>query len=160
MNIVKALAAKKIRIPLVMVGKRTNYAAKISEFISKNHLNNDIVSLDQVEDEYLPSLYQHAEMMVYLSKFEGFGLPVAEAMASGCPVLAANTSCLPETGGDAAIYCDPNNIEEIGNSIFKILDDPVLRETLAKKGKFRASELTPEKAASSLMKIYLQLFTP
>jgi glycosyltransferase involved in cell wall biosynthesis len=156
LNLVKALSLKKAGIPLVMVGRLTNYAVEISDFISQNKMDRDVIFLDQVDDEYLPTLYQNAELTVYISKFEGFGLPIIEAMASGCPVLAANTSCLPETGGEAAVYCDPGNIDEINDSLINILDNQELRNSLSRKGKLRAAEFTLEKAAGSLMDIYLQ----
>lgn len=157
LNIVKAVAAAKVGLPLLLVGKLTDYAVEISDFISQNQMDRNVLFLDQVEDEFLPCLYQHAELLVYISLFEGFGLPVIEAMASGCPVLASNTSCLPETGGDAAIYCNPGDVEEIGNSILEIINGPTLKNTLSEKGRLRAAEFTPEKTAANLIRTYKSL---
>ena len=92
--------------------------------------------------------------MIYPSLFEGFGLPVAEAQASGCPVIASNTSSLPEAGGDAAIYINPEKPEEIGKAIISLLADKNYRETIIAKGRINAQRFTPEKYAIQLSNLY------
>lgn len=157
LNIVKAMVSAKPGLPLVLVGKLTDYAVGIYDFVSKNNMEKEVIFLDDVDDEYLPSLYQHAELMVYASIFEGFGLPVAEAMASGCPVLASNLSCLPETGGDAALYCNPFDAEEIGSLIQEIIGNRDLQKTMADKGRKRAAVFMPALTSANLIEIYKSL---
>ncbi|NQU87229.1 MAG: glycosyltransferase family 4 protein [Mariniphaga sp.] len=158
MNILKGMLSSNINIPLVLVGKPTQYAIKLSEFASKNGMERNVIILNEVSDEELPSLYQNAQMLVYISEFEGFGLPIIEAMASGCPVLTSNKSCMPETGADAAKYCDPLNIEEVGELMSNILNNEKLRNQLIEKGKKRAQEFTYEKTSAALFEIYNKVF--
>ena len=98
-----------------------------------------------VSDGELRALYEHAACFVYPSFYEGFGLPPLEAMACGCPVIVSNTASLPEVCGDAVLYCDPDNPEDIADKIKQLMNDEALRETLRQKGLARASLFTWEK---------------
>jgi glycosyltransferase involved in cell wall biosynthesis len=102
-------------------------------------------------------LYQMAEVMVYPSRFEGFGLPVAEAQASGCPVITSNISSMPEAGGDAAMYINPEKHEEIGKALKTLLTDQAFRKTLITKGKVNAQRFTPETFANQFKILYNNL---
>lgn len=154
MNIIKAMESAKIEMPVVLIGKPTMYASKISDYISTSKSGIEVYFPGHVDDDDLPCLYQNAELLVYISVFEGFGLPIVEAMASGCPVLASDRSCMPETGADAALYCDPANIEELGRLIREIIENDRLKKQLIEKGKKRVADFSPEKAATSLFDIY------
>jgi alpha-1,3-rhamnosyl/mannosyltransferase len=81
-------------------------------------------------------------MLVYPSFFEGFGIPLVEAMWSGCPIVCSNTSCLPEIAGDAAVLVDPRSNEELSAAIIRVAGDPALREQLIEKGRKRAEQFT------------------
>jgi len=107
-----------------------------------------------VADEDLPSLYHGAETFVYPSLFEGVGLPVLEAMASGVPVLTSATSSLPEIAGDAALTVNPRSEEEIAAALARLSDDRALREMLSTKGRTRAREFSWETAARRTLEIY------
>lgn len=98
-----------------------------------------------VSDGELRALYEHAACFVYPSFYEGFGLPPLEAMACGCPVIVSKTASLPEVCGDAVLYCDPDNPEDIADKIKQLMNDETLRETLRQKGLARASLFTWEK---------------
>lgn len=87
------------------------------------------------DDNLLSAAYMNAQCFVFPSKYEGFGIPVLEAFACDCPVILSNTSSLPEVGGDAAEYCDPNNIESIRDAIVKVLYSPEHRNELILKGR-------------------------
>ena len=89
---------------------------------------------DYVPDELLPDLYAGAGVFVYPSLYEGFGLPVLEAMACGTPVIASNTSALPEIAGDAARLVDPRDVDELARALVEMLSDTALRETFTQKG--------------------------
>jgi glycosyltransferase involved in cell wall biosynthesis len=140
-----------------LVGRPTVYATKITDYISEKGLDKMVIILDKVPDEDLSCLYRNASLLVYISLFEGFGLPIVEAMASGCPVLTSNTSCLPEVGGNASAYCDPGNIEEIGRSIKKILEDKEYRIELIRRGEKRAMDFTPVKTTKDLFDVYKEV---
>ncbi len=154
LNILKALKLKGIKTHLVLIGKLTSYAAVLSDFIEKNGMDGQVTILNNVLDVELPYFYIKARMSLYISLFEGFGLPVIESMAMGCPAIVSNTSCLPETGGDAAIYCGPENVVEIGDSISRVLEDQKMYEDHVKKGLKHALYFTPEKSAKALIEVY------
>ena len=135
------MVSSKTYIPLVVVGKLTDYQHKVQKFIEADLNRLQVFFLSRVQDDELAVLYQMAEVMVYPSKFEGFGLPVAEAQASGCPVITSNTSSLPEAGGDAAIYINPENPEEIGEALISLISDQSRRNLLIEKGISNANDL-------------------
>lgn len=151
------MVSSGINIPLVVVGKPTKYQQKAEAFISANKESLQVIFLTGIQNHELALLYQLAEVMIYPSLFEGFGLPVAEAQASGCPVITSNTSSLPEAGGDAAIYISPENPEEIGKAIDSLLNDKNLREILIINGKRNAQRFLPEILASQLKELYNSL---
>lgn len=152
--LLEGMVLAKTYIPLVVVGKLTDYQHKVQKFIEADMNRLQVFFLSRIQDDELYVLYQMAEIMVYPSLFEGFGLPVAEANASGCPVITSNTSSLPEAGGDAALYIDPENPEEIGSAIKTLLADQNLRESLIEKGEINAQRFTPESFAQQMKQLY------
>ena len=99
-----------------------------------------------------PSLYKNALCFVLPSLYEGFGLPVLEAMKNGCPVLISNVSSLPEVGGDAALYFNPEDTNDITKKLEKVIDDKNLREDLIKKGYEQVKKFSWEKTAKDTLK--------
>ncbi len=95
-----------------------------------------------------------AEIMIYPSFFEGFGLPVIEAQASQCPVITSNISSLPEAGGEGAIYIDPNSVTEIGQAIQRLLSNEDLRKDLISKGLKNIERFSEKSVAKNLMDVY------
>lgn len=154
LSIIKALQAKNMDLPLVLVGNPTSYCNDIHKYLAANQLKDRVRFLKNIPEKDLAALYQLAELSVYISVFEGFGLPVIEAMACGCPVITSNVSCLPETAGGAALLCSPNNEEELAEKIDKIMTDNDLRKQLIEKGTQRANEFRAENYASRLMNLY------
>jgi glycosyltransferase involved in cell wall biosynthesis len=104
-----------------------------------------------IAQEDLPAFYRQAEMLVYPSLYEGFGLPPVEAMACGTPVVTSNTTSLPEAVGEAALTVDPLNAEEIAAAMARLLDDVSLRQRLQQAGIERAGEFTWRRTARSLL---------
>jgi glycosyltransferase involved in cell wall biosynthesis len=92
--------------------------------------------------------------MIYPSFYEGFGIPVLEALWSRLPVITSNISCLPETGGDAALYVDPSNVEEIAVAMKKIYSNQELRNTLIEKGLVHAEKFSLQKCSETVMTVY------
>jgi glycosyltransferase involved in cell wall biosynthesis len=107
------------------------------------------VSIDE-----LAALYRNATLFVYPSLYEGFGIPVLEAFSSGCPVLASNVTSIPEVGGDAAIYVDPLNEEEIGQAMYRLIQDGELRKSLVQRGHARALEFSWAETARQTLSVY------
>ena len=155
--ILKALQHKKLDIPLVMVGNPTSYCNDIHKFIAAENIKDRVIFLKNIPERDLAAIYQLAKLSIYISVFEGFGLPVIESMACACPVITSNVSCLPETAGNAAILCNPEDEEELGEHIFRILNDSLYRENLIVKGKIRAKEFEAENYAKRLMNFYNNL---
>ena len=110
--------------------------------------------LGHVSDKALIQLYDSATAMIYPSYYEGFGLPVLEAMARGCPVITSNVSSLPEVGGDAALYVDPNSVDQISEKMIRLAEDPELVASLSTQGLVRSQQFSWEKAASETIQIY------
>lgn len=110
-----------------------------------------------VDDARLDALMRGAEVLVHPSLYEGFGLVVVEAMARGCPVIAASSTSLPEAGGDAALYVDELEPLQIAAAIRLVIDDPVRREGMIAAGRARAAELSWERAAGATASVYREL---
>jgi len=109
-----------------------------------------------VSERELVTLYKNAEVFIMPSLEEGFGIPVLEAMACNCPVISSNAGSLPEVGGDAAIYFDPNNENDMLEKICEVLDNVKLRKELIKKGQKRFQEFSWKKLARQTLEIYLE----
>jgi alpha-1,3-rhamnosyl/mannosyltransferase len=114
--------------------------------------------LGHVDDDELRALYRGAELFAYPSLYEGFGLPVLEAMASGTPVLTSRTSSLPEVAGDAAVYVDPRDIDSIASGLGEALTDPDRLATLTAKGIERARLFSWDRTAAETLGLLEQLY--
>lgn len=159
LSILKALYTAQLDVTVVFVGKPTLYSAELLKFITENKMENRVKFLNNISRKNLAGLYQRAILSVYISLFEGFGLPVIESMASGCPVITSNVSCLPETAGDAAILCDPENIAELGDCIKKLMEDNNFRNEMIQKGFKRAKQFHPEKYSQNLISLYSEILS-
>ncbi len=115
--------------------------------------NNNIHFLGYVPDESLAILYKNARAFIYPSIYEGFGIPPLEAMACGCPVIASNTTSLPEVCGDAAYYIDPLSVDSIAEGMYTVLTGEALKQGLIRKGFQRVTLYSWEKAAKQHIKI-------
>ena len=154
LGLLEGMIQSKVYIPLVVVGKQTEYQQKIRKFVEADLNRLEVFFLSRIQDDELAVLYQMAEVMVYPSFFEGFGLPVAEALASGCPVITSNTSSLPEAGGDAALYVNPEEPVEIGKAIETVISSQELRKTMIARGIVYAQRFTPDNFAQQLKQLY------
>ena len=148
------LKKSKLDHKLVIVGGKGWKYTKIFDLIAELNLQNDVIFTDYVSDEYLVKLYNAADLFVYPSLYEGFGLPPLEAMACGCPVITSNISSLPEVVGDAGIMIDPNDIDGLTAAMLKILTDNELREELSRKSLDRSKMFSWKKTANETWKVY------
>jgi glycosyltransferase involved in cell wall biosynthesis len=110
-----------------------------------------------VSDERLDALLRGADLLVYPSLYEGFGLAIVEAMARGCPVAASRATALPEASGGAALEFDPMDVDDMAGTIQRALDDQALREQLAARGRNRAARLSWENTADGTLAVYREL---
>jgi glycosyltransferase involved in cell wall biosynthesis len=156
--LLQAVHAAGIHSEVIFVGTPKNsYLKEMNRFVTENDLGDRVRILSRVSDEDLAGLYQCATLSVYLSVFEGFGLPVIESMASGCPVLTSSVSVLPETAGGAAALCHPADIDEIAENLTNLLGSETLRQQLIQKGKARASHFHPEIYAKKIISLYAKV---
>jgi glycosyltransferase involved in cell wall biosynthesis len=107
-----------------------------------------------VSDEQLIELYRGATVFVFPSRYEGFGLPVLEAMACGCPVISSNASSLPEVAGEAALLVEPWDVDGFASVMERVLTDPALQADLRKKGLERAAQFSWDKTARETIAVY------
>lgn len=138
---------KDFPFQLVLVGRPGEGYEEIASLCAQRNSGGDIVLTGGVPDRDLIMLYRGATCLAMPSFYEGFGLPVVEAMACGVPVLSSNRSSLPEVGGDAALYFNPGSEEEMSCALEKILNDSVLRQDLNRSGIARASTFSWESCA-------------
>ncbi|MEE8575583.1 MAG: glycosyltransferase family 1 protein [Thermodesulfobacteriota bacterium] len=144
-------------LKLVMAGHAERVHAELVELTDALSISGDVVFTGFVEPAELAQLYKRADLLVYPSFFEGFGLPVLEAFANGTPVAASNAASIPEVVGDAGLLFDPTDTTAIAESVIKILLDPALKEELIKKGLKRAGEFTWERAAAETLNIFKEV---
>lgn len=142
---------------LVIGGEKGWLYSDIFNLVKKLSLLNDVIFLGFIPNNELPVLYNAAKVFVYPSLYEGFGLPVLEAMACGTPVVTSNTSSLPEIVGDAGILVDPLDDKALAQAINRILIDSEFRNNLISKGKERAKLFSWEKTAERTMEVYKKI---
>lgn len=139
---------------LLLVGKPKHRSERVYGAIEASRFRDDIVLAGFVPDEDLPLYYNAADVLVFPSLFEGFGLPVVEAMACGTPVITTNVSCLPEVSGDAALLVDPHEPEAFGDAMVKVLSDQNVVQQMGKRGLARAASFSWERTARETLAVY------
>jgi len=139
---------------LVIVGKLGNEEASLRDLMSRLAVSEDVYLLGYVPDEDLPALYACADICVYPSLYEGFGLPVLEAMACGTPVITGNESSLPEVVGDAGITVCPRSPEAFADAMARLLRDASFSAEMSARGLARARTFSWEKMARRVTEIY------
>lgn len=139
---------------LVITGGKGWMVETIFELVQRLGLEGRVHFPGFVDDADLPALYSAAELFAYVSLYEGFGLPLLEAMACGTPVIGSNTSSLPEVIGEAGLQVDPRSVDDIARDLWRMMDQPELRERSIGLGRERAKLFTWDKAARELLAIY------
>jgi len=152
-RVVEAFAQlRRSDLKLVLAGKPGFGFERIEKIIAKNNLQDRVVILGWTDQQQIPALFANAEVFVFPSLYEGFGIPVLEAMDVKCPVLTSNTSSLPEVAGDAAYLVDPENVQEIVAGLQKILSDQDYRASLVARGLEQVKKFSWEKCARQTLK--------
>lgn len=155
--IVKALKELKANIHLVIIGKETKYTQVVKDFITNNNLMSRVHFLKNVSFQDFPGIYQQARAFIYPSEFEGFGIPIVEALSSGIPVIAAKGSCLEEAGGKGSIYVDPNDSDALADQINLLINNTEKRELMIHSGFEHIINFSNQKIADKLFKLYQNL---
>jgi len=141
--------ASSVRHDLVLVGKKDGFITGDTEVANlAQTLGGRIHFTGRVSDDKLHQYFHHAETLVFPSHYEGFGLPPLEAMAAGCPVVVSNAASLPEVCGDAALYFDPHDVNDLSSKLELILANSVLRDSLRESGLVRARSYTWDRCVS------------
>ncbi|MDR2691581.1 MAG: glycosyltransferase family 4 protein [Dysgonamonadaceae bacterium] len=154
---VKTLSRIPEEIHLVAVGKSTPYQQEIEKYAHETGLESRLHIKNDFPFEDLPAVYQLASVFVYPSFFEGFGIPLIEALSCGVPVIAATGSCLEEAGGPDSIYVDPLNDAELAAKIREVLENKDLAEKMVKRGLEYMKRFDSQKIAGEIMEIYRSL---
>ena len=141
-------------INAILTGHEMMQGYPLKNKIDEYGLSEQVFMVGYLSKEELAGLYARAKLMVFPSLFEGFGIPLLEAMAAGCPVSASHTTSLPEIGGEAVEYFDPNKPEEIAQAIENLWNNPEKREELVRKGFARIKRFS----ASNLIQSHLEAF--
>ena len=155
---VEALAQLQDKeLHLVAVGRRTPYVQQVLDRARRLGVLSRLHLLHQVGATYLPGIYGGAEVFVYPSRFEGFGIPIIEALNAGVPVIGATGSCLEEAGGPTSLYTDPDNADMLASLIDRVLIDISLRRLMIDEGRSYVERFTPKRIARDLSQVYEQV---
>jgi len=146
-----------IQTKLVVAGPTILNSISFSENLRDLQLGDDVVCIGNVDHDFLPELYCAAEVFVFPSLFEAFGLPTLEAMACGTPVVVADRPAYPEIAGDAALLVNPEDTTELADAIDRVLSNPALQEQLRSAGLERARQFSWQRTASLTLSVYQEL---
>lgn len=158
-SLIKAFSKLKKTLPnvkLLKIGTPQKRGAReeLLSLIKELNLQSDIMFVGYLPERDMPRFYNAADLLVFPSFYEGFGLPPLEAMACGTPVVTSNASSLPEVVGDAGIMIDPNDSDRLANAMYNVLTDNGLKEDMIKKGLKRAKMFSWERAAEEVLEVY------
>lgn len=142
---------------LILVGKAGWEARPIRDEIKSRGILDRTATLGYISNDDLPMLYRHAHLFLFPSLYEGFGMPLLEAMASGCPIVASTAASIPEVTGEAARLVDPNDPDALARAMEELLSDEGKRKDLIGKGLERAGEFTWEETARKTLDVYTRL---
>lgn len=150
-----AILPTDFAIPLVIVGDGKAYKNKMKQLINQYGFEKRFIWLNQVNTTELKALYKRAQLLVYPSLYEGFGLPVAEALLCKTPVITSNTSSLKEAGGDASVYINPASAEELAHAIQRVLADTALRVQMKETGfQYAHQQFSADTSSRKMMDCY------
>jgi len=147
----------KVNHKLVIAGRKSEEYEVLYKLACDLKVEEDVIFTDYVPEDDLVYVYNGTELFVFLSLYEGFGLPPLEAMSCGLPVIVANTSSLPEVVGDAGILVEPYNLEQISESIYKVISDKTLKNNLIQKSLERSKKFSWKKCAEETLEQYKNL---
>lgn len=153
-TLLRAIHVLTSDISLVIVGRETSYSKVIRQLSKSLNLDRRIIFLNNISTNELPAIYQLAKIFIFPSIFEGFGIPILEALCSGIPVISSKGSCFEETGGTHSLYFDSQNHYELAEVIQKILLDKSLQKKMISEGFIQAENFTDKNIAEKLNNLY------
>jgi glycosyltransferase involved in cell wall biosynthesis len=155
-NLVSAVRAlaRVPEVPLYVVGRRTAYAGEVQAEAARLGVQGRVRFLDGVDTAELAALYRLCRAVVYPSRYEGFGIPIVEALFSGAPVVTTAGGVFPEAGGPGSLYVDPDDTGAFAAALGRALDDEALRETMARTGREHARRFEDAAVARALSAVY------
>lgn len=153
-NIVKALPKLPKDVKLYCFGKWTPYAIKVNAIAEKLGVKDRVIMIHDADFALIPAVYSLAECLVYVSLFEGFGIPVLEGITYGIPVITSGGSSMLEAGGDSALYVNPDSPSDIANKIEMVLTSPTLRKSMIERGYAHAKSFRNDKVAEKVFEVY------
>ncbi len=154
LNVIKALYNFKIKIPYVLIGRKTKYFDEVVKYADEHNVLNQIIYLDRVNNFDLRSIYQLGTIFIYPSVYEGFGIPILEAQNSGVPVITSEYGSTCEAAGTGGILINPHNAKNIGIAIKTILENHKIRKEIIEKGFSNAKKFKQEYVCKKLMTLY------
>ncbi|MES2850444.1 MAG: glycosyltransferase family 1 protein [Bacteroidota bacterium] len=168
--ICKAMVKLKgpLQIPLVVIGNGKKEKQEAKDLMAANNLEHLLILLNEMPQSKeprfttaadFPAIYQQGLALIYPSIFEGFGAPLLEALWSGLPVISSNASCLPEVGGDAALYFEPHDIDTLAQHLLNVANNGQLTSAMIAKGKLQAGKFSKENYAKNMMAVYNKIVT-
>ncbi|MGB1041356.1 MAG: glycosyltransferase family 4 protein [Flavobacteriales bacterium] len=148
----------KSEVKLLMVGEKYWWNNEMKQGFEELTYKNDIVFTGHIQPDELNAIYSSGLALTYVSYFEGFGIPLVEAMKCELPIIASNATSLPEVGGEAAIYVNPFSIEDIKNGMKRVFTDDSLRQELIENGKQRAKQFSWDKTANTVWQTIVEVY--
>jgi glycosyltransferase involved in cell wall biosynthesis len=156
LTLLKAMDVGKIKLPLVAIGSKTSYYRTVKKYIDQNE-KREIYFLESIANEDLPAIYQGAQVFVYPSIFEGFGIPVIEALYSKTPVITSGHGCFPEAGGPSSLYVDSLDAGQLADAISRVVEDRELREKMIGDGFDYVQRFNDNSLAAGIINAYKNL---
>ena len=157
-SVVEALAKLPEELHLVIVGgHRTGYYDTLVETVARLDLTHRVHIIDKAQFADFPALYANAVMSMYVSEFEGFGIPVLESMCCDTPVITSNVSSMPEVAGDAAFYVEPMDVADIAAKALQLYSDESLRQQLVEKGRAQRNKFATEVISPQMVDLYKEV---
>ncbi len=156
LSILKAVQKFKINISVIIIGEKTPYQELLEDYIAEKKMKRQVFIHNNIPFHDFPSIYQQSAMFVYPSVFEGFGIPIIEALNSKVPVITTKGGCFSESGGMSSLYVESNNVDELAGAIQKVMEDNELREKMINEGYEYVQKFKEEKVARNIMNVYLK----
>ncbi len=145
---------KSLKATLVVVGKDTNYSKEVRAYVERYGLEKRVVFMNSVNNTLMPLIYRKAKAFIYPSLYEGFGIPILEALVSKTPVITTRGGCFLESAGPASIFVDPDDSQELADAIRLVLTDESRRTEMIESGYAYAQQFRPEVCAQNMYALY------
>jgi glycosyltransferase involved in cell wall biosynthesis len=156
-TLLKALTLTKNPIPLVVIGKKRKHFEELLKFINKEKIFARVMFRENISNDMLPLVYRASSAFVFPSMFEGFGIPIIEALFSGVPVITSTGSCFDEAGGPGTVYVSPQDEQQMAHEIDRVLSDTALRKQMIQTGLEHVQQFHIDKVIENTWKVYTSM---